>query len=83
MDNWLTSIPLPDQLLKIPMNSPVVGNIQKNKREILSERLELRSRSVGNSMIYLEQAKTLLSYKTKQNQTNVLFFYVRSMKIRI
>ncbi|GFQ94205.1 hypothetical protein TNCT_301661 [Trichonephila clavata] len=63
MDNWFTSIPLDDKLLKIPMTFTVVGTIRKNKRESLPVLLELRSQSVGASMHHLYQAKTLLSYK--------------------
>ncbi|GFR31006.1 hypothetical protein TNCT_702721 [Trichonephila clavata] len=64
MDNWFISIPLTDKHLKIPINFPVVGTIWRNKLEILPELLELRSQSVGTSMCCLDQAETVLSYKT-------------------
>ncbi|GFQ77718.1 DDE_Tnp_1_7 domain-containing protein [Trichonephila clavata] len=63
MNNWFTSILLDDKLVKIPMHFTVVGSIRENKQEILPELLELRSRSVGTSMYYFDQVKTLLSYK--------------------
>lgn len=72
MDNWFTSIPLAENLLKNPMNLTIVGTVRKNKREIPPELLELRSRSVGTSMYCFDQAKTLLSYKTKPNRCVVL-----------
>ncbi|GFQ95293.1 DDE_Tnp_1_7 domain-containing protein [Trichonephila clavata] len=75
MDNWFTSIPLADKLLKIPINFTVVGTIWKNKGEIPPELLELRSQRVGTSMYCFDQAKTLIV----QNKTNVLF-YLHSMK---
>ncbi|GFR02351.1 DDE_Tnp_1_7 domain-containing protein [Trichonephila clavata] len=50
MDNWLTSIPLADKPLKVPLNFTVVGTIRKNKRNVPPELLKLRSRSVGTSM---------------------------------
>ncbi|GFR19435.1 DDE_Tnp_1_7 domain-containing protein [Trichonephila clavata] len=56
-----------EKLLKIAMNFTVVGTIGGNKREIPPGLLELRSGSVGTSMYCFDQAKTLLSYKTKQN----------------
>ncbi|GFQ95982.1 DDE_Tnp_1_7 domain-containing protein [Trichonephila clavata] len=56
-----------DKLLKIAMYFTVVGTFGENKREVPSELLELRSRSVGTSMFCFDQDKTLLSYKTKQN----------------
>ncbi|GFQ72539.1 DDE_Tnp_1_7 domain-containing protein [Trichonephila clavata] len=57
-----------DKLLKNAMHFTVVGTIRKNKREIPSELLGLRSRSVENSMYCFDQAKALLSYKTEQNK---------------
>ncbi|GFQ79412.1 DDE_Tnp_1_7 domain-containing protein [Trichonephila clavata] len=61
-----------DKLLKIPMNFTVVGTIRENKPEILPQLLELRFRSVGTSMYCFDQAKTILSYETKQNTCAVL-----------
>ncbi|GFQ83135.1 hypothetical protein TNCT_176521 [Trichonephila clavata] len=41
MDNWFTSIPLDEKLLKIPLNFTVVVTIRENKRENPPELLEL------------------------------------------
>ncbi|GFR00710.1 retrovirus-related Pol polyprotein from transposon 412 [Trichonephila clavata] len=45
-----------DKLLNIPMNFAVVGTIRENKQEIPPELFELRSRSVGTSMYWFDQA---------------------------
>ncbi|GBL77143.1 hypothetical protein AVEN_12775-1 [Araneus ventricosus] len=72
MDNWFTLIPLAEKLLMSPMNLTILGTVQKNKREIPPELLQLRSRSIGTVTYCFDKAKTLLSYKTKPNKCVIL-----------
>ncbi|CAB3229552.1 unnamed protein product [Arctia plantaginis] len=47
MDNWFTSVPLAEELLKPPYKLTVVGTLRSNKREIPKEMANTRSRPVG------------------------------------
>ncbi|GFT41406.1 DDE_Tnp_1_7 domain-containing protein [Nephila pilipes] len=71
-NNWFASISLAEKLLMTPINLTIVGTLKKNEREIPPELLQLRSRTVGISLYCFDQAKTLLSYKTKPNKCVIL-----------
>ncbi|CAB3254174.1 unnamed protein product [Arctia plantaginis] len=68
MDNWFTSVPLAEELLKPPYKLTVVGTLRSNKREIPKEMANTRSRPVGTSVFGFDKELTLVSYKPKPNK---------------
>lgn len=66
MDNWFTSVPLADELLKSPYNLTLVGTLRSNKREIPEKLKNSKSRAIGTSMFCYDGDKTLVSYKAKK-----------------
>lgn len=68
MDNWFTSVPLADELLKAPYNLTLVGTIRSNKREIPEKLKNSMSRAIGTSMFCFDKDNTLVSYKPKSNK---------------
>lgn len=59
------------------INLPIVGTVREIKREIPPEPLHLRSRSIGVQCILTK--RNFFCY-IKQNQINILYFCLRSMK---
>ncbi|CAB3249527.1 unnamed protein product [Arctia plantaginis] len=68
MDNWFTSVPLAEELLKPPYKLTVVGTLRSNKREIPKEIANTRSRPVGTLVFGFDKELTLVSYKPKPNK---------------
>lgn len=68
MDNWFTSVPLAEELLKPPYNLTLVGTLRSNKREIPKEMANTRTRPVGSSVFGFDKELTLVSYKPKSNK---------------
>lgn len=68
MDNWFTSVPMAEELLKPPYKLTVVGTLRSNKREIPKEMANTRSRPVGTSLFGFDKEMTLVSYKPKSNK---------------
>ena len=72
MDNWFTSIPMAEELLKPPYNLTIVGTLRKNKREIPPELLQTKKRTERSSMFCFDQELTMVSYVPKRNKMVVL-----------
>jgi len=71
-DNWYTSFPLANDLLKIH-NFTMVGTVRKNKREIPPLFTQkLKERLINSSIFGFQENMTLLSYKPKQNKIVLL-----------
>ena len=68
MDNWFTSVPLAQELLRAPYNLTLVGTLRSNKREIPEKLKNTKSRAIGTSMFCYDGDKTLVSYKAKSNK---------------
>lgn len=71
MDNWFTSVPLTQELLKAPYKLTIVGTLRANKKEIPPELLNNKQRPIGSSMFCYDGNCTMVSYKPKNNK-NVL-----------
>ncbi|XP_067645065.1 uncharacterized protein [Eurosta solidaginis] len=71
-DNWFTSIPLAEQLLKPPYNLTLIGTIRNNKQEIPAEFKHNSLRGVGTSLFGFHEKLTLVSYKPKPQKTVLL-----------
>lgn len=71
-DNWYTSIPLANDLLKEKIT--LVGTLRKNKREIPNEFLPqtAKKREVNSSIFGFQNDLTLVSYKPKPNKIVLL-----------
>lgn len=70
MDNWFTSIPLADDLLKKKVT--IIGTIRKNKREVPPSFVSSKNRSVFSSYFGFSNNKTLVSYKANKNKIVIL-----------
>ncbi|XP_044742586.1 piggyBac transposable element-derived protein 4-like [Chrysoperla carnea] len=70
MDNYFTSVPLAQDLLK-NHKTTIVGTISKNERELPPEFLVTRKRPVASSQFAFTDNCTLVSYVPKKNK-NVL-----------
>ena len=68
-DNWFTSIPLVDKLLKL--KTTYVGTIRKNKSEIPIE-FQASNRKEYSSMFGFRENMTMVSYVPKKNRTVIL-----------
>lgn len=66
MDNWFTSIPLIDELLKKSIT--VIGTVRKNKPEVLPLFVSVKNRPIYGSFFGFQKDKTLVSYKAKKKQ---------------
>ncbi|XP_067614094.1 piggyBac transposable element-derived protein 4-like [Eurosta solidaginis] len=71
-DNWFTSIPLAEQLLKPPYNLTLIGTIRNNKQEIPAKFKHNSSRGVGTYLFGFHEKLTLVSYKPKPQKTVLL-----------
>lgn len=72
MDNWFTSIPLADELLKEPYNLTIIGTLRKNKAEIPQEFLNVKQRNPNTSIFCYDRKKTMVSYMPKKNKVVLL-----------
>nr|XP_022907721.1 piggyBac transposable element-derived protein 4-like [Onthophagus taurus] len=72
MDNWFTSVPLADELLKDPYKLTILGTLRKNKKEIPTELLNVKGRNPNTSMFCYVRQKTLLSYMPKRQKIVLL-----------
>lgn len=66
MDNYFTSIPLAEDLLKKKIS--IIGTLRKNKREIPIELIQVKQRAPGSSMFAFKKGMTLVSYVPKKNR---------------
>lgn len=69
-DNWFSSIPLVDELLKRGLT--YVGTMRKNKKHIPSDFLPSRTREEKSSIFGFTADKTLVSYVPKKNRSVIL-----------
>lgn len=70
-DNWFTSVPLADQLLK-EYRLTCIGTLRKNKREIPPPFLPNKSKSALSSQFAFDREKTLVSFTPKVNKSVIL-----------
>lgn len=70
-DNWFTSVPLADLLLK-DYNLTCIGTLRKNKREIPSSFLPNKNKTPLSSQFAFDQKKTLVSFTPKRNKSVLL-----------
>lgn len=66
-DNWFTSIPIMETLLKEPYKLPVTGTVRKNKREIPAE-LKVASKDPPDTKFCYSKNITLLSHTPKKHK---------------
>lgn len=73
MDNWFSSVPLTQSLLKEDRLT-MIGTIKKNKREFPAEfsKVTFQDRKVHSSLFLYHEDMTALSYKTKPNKVVLL-----------
>jgi hypothetical protein len=69
IDNWYTSIPLVESLLR-DHKLTTVGTLRKNKREIPPEFLVTKNRPLVDSMFGFGESLTLVSYVPKSKKQN-------------
>lgn len=69
VDNWFTSVPLAQNLLK-EFGLTLIGTIKKNKRELPEElvNIKYKDRTVGSSMFLFSEDVTVVSYKGAENK---------------
>ena len=70
VDNWYTSYPLSQELLKKKIT--IVGTMRKNKKEIPPSFLVSRNRNVYSSVFGFQKETTIVSYTPKKNRNVVL-----------
>ncbi|GBL93801.1 hypothetical protein AVEN_153579-1 [Araneus ventricosus] len=70
MDNWYTSYPLSQELLKKKIT--VVGTLRKNKKEIPPILLHSKKREVCSSLFAFQKDTTIVSYVPKKNMDVLL-----------
>lgn len=70
-DNWYTSIPLSETLLKYHKLTNV-GTVRKNKRELPPIFVQTKNRQENSSLFAFREEHTLLSYVPKKNKNVVL-----------
>lgn len=68
MDNWFTTVPLADELLKDPYKLTLLGTIRLNKPEIPLSMRSTKNRDIGDSKYLFSNTTTLLSHKAKKNK---------------
>ena len=66
-DNWFTSIPIMETLLKEPYKLSVTGTVRKNKRQIPAE-LKVASQHPPGTKFCYSPNMTLLSHTSKKNK---------------
>ncbi|XP_071052896.1 piggyBac transposable element-derived protein 4-like [Onthophagus taurus] len=71
VDNWFTSIPLADNLLK-NHKVTLVGTVRKNKREIPVEFQPNRTRAVKSTLFGFTTTTTMMSYVPKKGKSVIL-----------
>lgn len=71
MDNWFTSIPLTDTMLK-DYRLTIVGTLRKNKREIPPCFLPNKSKLVSSSQFGFDGNKALVSFTPKKSKSVIL-----------
>jgi len=69
VDNWYTSYPLSQELLKKKIT--IVGTLRKNKKEIPPIFLNSKKREVYSSIFAFQKETTIVSYTPRKNR-NVL-----------
>jgi hypothetical protein len=79
MDNWFTSVPLAEKLLK-EKKLTVIGTIKKNKRQLPPEFTNLKhdGRKTGSSFFLFHDKITAVSYKAKDNKMVTLISTMHS-----
>lgn len=70
MDNWFTSIPLAEDLLKKKLT--IIGTVRKNKREVPPSFVTTKNRPVFSSYFGFSRNKTLVSYKANKKKIVLL-----------
>ncbi|XP_055839228.1 piggyBac transposable element-derived protein 4-like [Episyrphus balteatus] len=70
-DNWFTSVPLADDLLK-DYQLTSIGTLRKNKREIPPSFLPNKSKQPLTSQFAFDQQKTLVSFTPRKNKSVLL-----------
>lgn len=68
MDNWFTTIPLANALLKDPYNMTLLGTIRLDNPKIPLNMRLTKNREIGDSKFLFSNNTTLLSYKAKKNK---------------
>ncbi|KAK9744263.1 Transposase IS4 [Popillia japonica] len=68
MDNWFTSVPVAEALLKPSYNLTIVGTIRKDKPQVPPEMICSRNRTVGTTMFCFDKEKTLVSFKANNKK---------------
>lgn len=70
-DNWFTSVPLADLLLK-DYKLTCIGTLRKNKREIPPSFLPNKNKKPLSSQFAFDREKTLVSFTPKTNKSVIL-----------
>lgn len=76
-DNWYTSVPLAESLLR-DHKLTLVGTLRKNKKEIPPEFINARIRAENSSMFAFKENMSLLSYCPKKNKVVLLLSTMHS-----
>lgn len=76
-DNWYTSIPLLEKMLKTPYKIKITGTIRKNKREI-PEELKVCPKERPSSKFCFTDTLSLLSYAPKKKKTKKIVLVASS-----
>lgn len=71
-DNWFTSVPLVDDLLKAPYNLTYVGQIRSNKKELPESVKNTPLRPIQTSLFLFGDGKMIVSYKPEKNKVLLL-----------
>ena len=70
-DNWFTSVPLVQRMMKEPYNLKITGTIRKNKTQIPAE-MTVCSKEVPDSKFCHAQGMTLVTFTPKKNKIVLL-----------
>lgn len=71
MDNWFTSVPLAEDMLK-NHKITITGTLRHNKREIPPSFLPNKQKDVLSSQFAFHEKKTLVSFTPKKNKSVIL-----------
>lgn len=76
-DNWYTSIPLLERMLKAPYNLKITGTIKKNKRQIPADFLVAPKERPASKFCHSTSGDlTLVSYAPKKKKTKKIVLLV-------